>query len=105
MFQGTDWKANTLKTAFHYPGVIFAIFCVLNTAIWGQKSSGAVPFGTFIALFLMWFGISVPLVFVGSYFGFKKDPVTHPVITDDDEFMSINPFGPFGSTCTMILSS
>jgi len=82
MFQGTDWKANTLKTAFHYPGVIFAIFCVLNTAIWGQKSSGAVPFGTFIALFLMWFGISVPLVFVGSYFGFKKDPVTHPVRTN-----------------------
>mmetsp|Transcript_43573 Transcript_43573/g.52697 ORF Transcript_43573/g.52697 Transcript_43573/m.52697 type:complete len:637 (+) Transcript_43573:122-2032(+) len=82
MFQGTDWKANTLKTAFHYPGVLFVLFCILNTLIWGQKSSGAVPFGTFIALFLMWFGISVPLVFVGSYFGFKKDAVTHPVRTN-----------------------
>eukprot|EP00238_Polyblepharides_amylifera_P001201 CAMPEP_0196571056 /NCGR_PEP_ID=MMETSP1081-20130531/1228_1 /TAXON_ID=36882 /ORGANISM="Pyramimonas amylifera, Strain CCMP720" /LENGTH=636 /DNA_ID=CAMNT_0041887817 /DNA_START=68 /DNA_END=1978 /DNA_ORIENTATION=+ len=82
MFQGTDWKTNTLKTAFHYPGIIFLIFCVLNTLIWGQKSSGAVPFGTFIALFLMWFGISVPLVFVGSYFGFKKDAITHPVRTN-----------------------
>lgn len=82
MFQGTDWKANTLKTAFLYPGVIFVVFCILNTLIWGQKSSGAVPFGTFIALFLMWFGISVPLVFVGSYFGFKKDPITHPVRTN-----------------------
>jgi hypothetical protein len=65
MFQGTDWKTNTLKTAFHYPGIVFVVFCVLNTLIWGQKSSGAVPFGTFVALFLMWFGISVPLVFVG----------------------------------------
>jgi len=82
MFQGTDWKANTLKTAFHYPGVLFLIFCLLNTLIWGQKSSGAVPFGTFVALFMMWFGISVPLVFVGSYFGFKKDAVTFPVRTN-----------------------
>jgi hypothetical protein len=65
MFQGTDWKTNTLKTAFHYPGIVFVVFCILNTLIWGQKSSGAVPFGTFVALFLMWFGISVPLVFVG----------------------------------------
>lgn len=40
--------------------------------MWGQKSSGAVPFGTLFALCFLWFGISVPLVFVGSYFGYKK---------------------------------
>lgn len=40
--------------------------------MWGQKSSGAVPFGTLFALCFLWFGISMPLVFIGSYFGYKK---------------------------------
>ncbi len=53
-------------------GVVSVIFMSLNFLIWGQKSSGAVPFGTLIALLLLWFGINVPLVFVGSYLGFKK---------------------------------
>ena len=40
------------------------------------------PFGTLIALFLLWFGISVPLVFVGSYFGYKKPAPDDPVRTN-----------------------
>ncbi len=31
-----------------------------------------VPFGTMVALICMWFGISLPLVFLGYYFGFRK---------------------------------
>lgn len=82
MFKGTEWKKNTLKTAFMFPGILFSIFFVLNTLIWGEKSSGAVPFGTMLALMLLWFGISVPLVFVGSYLGFKKPPMEDPVKTN-----------------------
>ncbi|KAG0486836.1 hypothetical protein HPP92_008931 [Vanilla planifolia] len=82
MFKGTEWKKITLKTAFMFPGIVFAIFFVLNALIWGEKSSGAVPFGTMFALVLLWFGISVPLVFVGSYLGFKKPAIEHPVKTN-----------------------
>lgn len=82
MFKGTEWKKNTLKTAFLFPGVVFCIFFVLNCLIWGEKSSGAVPFGTMFALVFLWFGISVPLVFIGSYFGFKKAPIEDPVRTN-----------------------
>jgi transmembrane 9 superfamily protein 2/4 len=82
MFQGTDWKANTLNVAFLFPSAVFVIFFGLNLLIWGQKSSGAVPFGTLFALFFLWFGISVPLVFIGSYFGFKKPAVEDPVRTN-----------------------
>ncbi|XP_020251267.1 transmembrane 9 superfamily member 7-like [Asparagus officinalis] len=82
MFKGTDWKKNTLKTAFMFPGIVFAIFFVLNALIWGEKSSGAVPFGTMFALVFLWFGISVPLVFVGSYLGYKKPPIEDPVKTN-----------------------
>ncbi|KAJ1413105.1 Nonaspanin [Sesbania bispinosa] len=57
-------------------------FLYLNGLIWGQKSSGAVPFGTMFALIFLWFGISVPLVFVGSYVGFKKPAIETPVKTN-----------------------
>jgi len=82
MFQGTDWKTTTLLTAFLYPGIFFTIFFVLNLFIWGQRSSGAVPFTTMLALIALWFGISVPLVFLGAYFGFRKATIELPVRTN-----------------------
>lgn len=80
--QGDQWKKTTLKTALLFPGVLFAIFFALNMLVWGQKSSGAVPFGTLFALCFLWFGISTPLVFVGSYFGYKKPAPEDPVRTN-----------------------
>ncbi|KAF8407271.1 hypothetical protein HHK36_006398 [Tetracentron sinense] len=82
MFKGTEWKKITLKTAFMFPAIVFAIFFVLNALIWGEKSSGAVPFGTMFALVCLWFGISVPLVFLGGYVGFKKTVIEDPVKTN-----------------------
>jgi transmembrane 9 superfamily protein 2/4 len=82
MFKGTNWKRNTLRTAFTFPGVVFVIFFILNALIWGEKSSGAVPFGTMFVLMFLWFGISVPLVFIGSYLGFKQAAIEDPVRTN-----------------------
>ncbi|MCD7465609.1 Transmembrane 9 super member 9 [Datura stramonium] len=82
MFKGTEWKRIALRTAFLFPATVFVIFFVLNALIWGQKSSGAVPFGTMFALVFLWFGISVPLVFVGSYVGFRKPIIEDPVKTN-----------------------
>ncbi|KAL2655246.1 hypothetical protein AAZV13_04G055900 [Glycine max] len=82
MFKGSEWKKVALRTATMFPAVVSTIFFVLNALIWGQKSSGAVPFGTMFALIFLWFGISVPLVFVGSYVGFKKPAIENPVKTN-----------------------
>ncbi|OIV96455.1 hypothetical protein TanjilG_07847 [Lupinus angustifolius] len=82
MFKGSEWKKIAFRTAILFPASVSAIFAVLNTLIWGQKSSGAVPFGTMFALIFLWFGISVPLVFVGSYVGFKKPAIENPVKTN-----------------------
>ncbi|RAL37722.1 hypothetical protein DM860_000416 [Cuscuta australis] len=82
MFRGSEWKKITLQTAFMFPGVFFVVFFILNALIWGERSSGAVPFGTMFALVFLWFGVSVPLVFVGSYVGFKKPAIEGPVKTN-----------------------
>lgn len=82
MFKGTEWKRIALRTAFLFPGSVAVVFFILNALIWGEKSSGAVPFGTMFALIFLWFGISVPLVFVGSYVGFRKQAIEDPVKTN-----------------------
>lgn len=81
VFEGDEgrWKCTTLLTAFLYPGLFFSIFFLLNLCIWGVKSSGAVPFSTLFALLVLWFGVSVPLVFFGAYAGFRKPTIDLPV--------------------------
>jgi transmembrane 9 superfamily protein 2/4 len=79
LFQGKSWKANTLLTATLLPGTVFLCFFIINFFVWGAGSTAAVPFGTMFALLALWFGISVPLVFAGSYFGFKKPAYEMPV--------------------------
>ena len=58
------------------------MFFVLNLFIWGERSTGAVPFTTLIILLLMWFGVSVPLVFLGSFLGYKRPAVEFPTKTN-----------------------
>ena len=77
--KGTEWKLNMLMTSTLVPGFVFLVFFVLNFFIWGEQSSGAVPFGTMFALLVLWFGISVPLVFLGAYFGYRRPLLDLPV--------------------------
>lgn len=82
LFNGKEWKKNTLLTAMFFPGIIGVIFLSINTFVAYNGSSTAAPFTTLLALMLLWFGISTPLVFIGSYFGFKKDTISVPVRTN-----------------------
>merc|ERR1740130_505416 len=81
VFQGDNWKQATWLTALLYPGVVFGIFFFLNLFIWGQASAGAVPFATMFSLLVLWFGISVPLVFLGGYLGYRKPIIELPMRT------------------------
>jgi transmembrane 9 superfamily protein 2/4 len=82
LWKQDEWKETTLLTATMYPGAVFMIFFILNLLIWGQKSAGAVPFPTMFALLVLWFGISVPLTFLGSYMGFRAPEIELPVRTN-----------------------
>lgn len=82
MFGGEKWVMNVLCTALLCPGIVFIIFFVLNLVLWMNSSSAAIPFTTLIALLALWFLVSTPLVFVGSYLGFKKPVIENPTRTN-----------------------
>jgi transmembrane 9 superfamily protein 2/4 len=62
--------------------MLFFVFFILDLLIWGEQSSGAVPFTTMFALLVLWFGISLPLVYLGSYQGFRTPAIDLPVRTN-----------------------
>ncbi|XP_031838537.1 transmembrane 9 superfamily protein member 4 [Nomia melanderi] len=95
--RGRKWRRTALLTATLYPGIVFTTCFFLNFFIWGKHSSGAVPFTTMLALLCLWFGISLPLVYLGYFFGYRKQPFTHPVRTNQiprqvpDQLWYMNP--------------
>ncbi|XP_040122198.1 transmembrane 9 superfamily member 2-like isoform X2 [Oryx dammah] len=80
-FRGLKWKTNFLLTALLCPGVVFVDIFIMNLILWIEGSSSAISFGTLIGILALWFGISVPLTFLGSYIGsFQK--FDYPVSTN-----------------------
>ncbi|KZV21613.1 hypothetical protein F511_17638 [Dorcoceras hygrometricum] len=57
--------------------IIFAMLGFLS-----PSNRGAIPFGTMFILVLLWFGISVPLVFLGSFLGQKTPSFDDPAKTN-----------------------
>lgn len=82
LFNGKEWKKNTILTATLFPGVIAVIFLAINGFVKFQGSSAAAPFSTLVSVLFLWVGVSTPLVFIGSYFGFKRETITVPVRTN-----------------------
>ncbi|CAM9887135.1 unnamed protein product [Phaeothamnion confervicola] len=82
-FKGRQWQQCTLWTAFMFPGITFVGFFSLDVTSWAYGSTQAVPVVSMAALLALWFGISVPLVFLGAYFGYKREPMGYPVVTSN----------------------
>lgn len=70
-FGGEKWKQNIAMTPVMIPGIVFATFFLLNLFLWAKGSSGAVRFTTMLVILSIWFVISVPLSFAGSWAGFR----------------------------------
>jgi transmembrane 9 superfamily protein 2/4 len=81
-FDGQDWRRNTVMTAVLFPGMMFGVVFVLNLFVWAQASSTAIPFGTLIAIVFLWLCVQVPLVYVGSWYGYVRSGAwEHPTKT------------------------
>lgn len=72
MMNGPYWLRLTLVTATFYPGIGMIVFFLINLLLLLENSSGTVNIKYFIELLALWLGISSPLVFLGSFLGFKR---------------------------------
>jgi transmembrane 9 superfamily protein 2/4 len=108
-----SWKRATIATAVAFPGTIIVMFMVLNIFLSTAGSATAVSFLTIFLVFLLWGCVATPLVFVGSYFGYRAEKVEVPTKTNqiarfipDVPYYANPPISmllsallPFGSVC------
>ncbi|KAI9317096.1 hypothetical protein BX666DRAFT_1857790 [Dichotomocladium elegans] len=79
---GEAWKRSVILNAVLFPGSILGSLFALNFFLIASHSSGAVPFGTMLAVLGLYMIISFPLSVAGSYFGFRKPRIEQPVRTN-----------------------
>jgi transmembrane 9 superfamily member 2/4 len=79
-FGGQLWQHNIIVTSSLVPGLLFSIIFILNLFVWAQASSNAIPFGTLVALLVLWLLVQLPLVYVGAWYGHHQHGAwDHPV--------------------------
>lgn len=76
------WKQNTILTATALPGVLVGLFTILNMFLSMVGAATAVSFLMILSIFMLWVCVSTPLVFVGSYFGFRANKIEVPTKTN-----------------------
>jgi len=76
------WKKCTLATAVAFPAVLVSMFMVLNVFLTIVGAATAVSFFTIFFIFFLWACVATPLVFVGSYFGYRADKIEVPTKTN-----------------------
>ena len=80
-FQGRQWQLCTLLTGTAFPGLCFFTFIFFNTILAFFRSTASVPFLDLVIVAAMWCCISIPLVFLGAYFGYKEETIAFPTVT------------------------
>eukprot|EP00568_Trieres_chinensis_P000935 CAMPEP_0183306248 /NCGR_PEP_ID=MMETSP0160_2-20130417/10731_1 /TAXON_ID=2839 ORGANISM="Odontella Sinensis, Strain Grunow 1884" /NCGR_SAMPLE_ID=MMETSP0160_2 /ASSEMBLY_ACC=CAM_ASM_000250 /LENGTH=655 /DNA_ID=CAMNT_0025469589 /DNA_START=77 /DNA_END=2044 /DNA_ORIENTATION=+ len=97
-FRGRSWQMCTLFTATLFPGSVFGVFVFFNTILAFFKSTGSVPFVDLVIVAAMWCCVSIPMVFLGAYFGYKADSITYPTVTSTiaraipEPVLAMNPY-------------
>ncbi|CAN0397978.1 unnamed protein product [Hapterophycus canaliculatus] len=72
----------TLCTAFGFPALAGSVFAVVGVQQWFIGSTGAVPASIVLLLLAMVLFVHTPLVFLGSFYGFKKEQPPQVVRTN-----------------------
>lgn len=66
---GTEWVHNVLLTVTLVVGPFFVVWAYLNTVAIFYGSTAALPFGTIVALFALYFLVTFPLTLAGALAG------------------------------------
>ncbi|CAA9987107.1 endomembrane protein 70, putative [Plasmodium knowlesi strain H] len=79
LFKSKHVKLTIFRTSLIYPVILFLIFFLINLVLHYEHSNTAISFSSLTFVCILWFGISVPLICLGSYIGNKKSPIELPV--------------------------
>jgi transmembrane 9 superfamily protein 2/4 len=79
---GKNWKMNTLSTATGLPAILIGMFTILNIFLSFAGAATSVSFLTLLAIFALWTCVSAPLVFLGSFLGYRAERVHVPTKTN-----------------------
>jgi hypothetical protein len=77
-FGGEDWMICCLMTAGIYSGPFLVVFAIVNTVAISYGSSAALPFGTILAIILLWAFFTFPLTLYGAYKGSFSPTTEYP---------------------------
>ncbi len=80
-FRGKAWQRCTVLTATLFPGCAFGLFILCNIALSIYQSTAAVSFFQIFKVIMLWCCVSIPLVFFGAFFGYKRDTWSYPTVT------------------------
>jgi transmembrane 9 superfamily protein 2/4 len=77
---GQDWRKATVTMSLGFPSLVFITTCSMNMlAI--RQSHESLPFASLAYFLVLWLGVSTPLVFLGSHYGYQADSIEFPVNT------------------------
>ncbi|SOV77199.1 endomembrane protein 70, putative [Plasmodium sp. gorilla clade G3] len=79
LFKSKHVKLTIFRTSLIYPFILFLIFFLINLVLHYEHSNTAISFSSLTSVCILWFGISVPLICLGSFIGNKKKPIELPV--------------------------
>jgi transmembrane 9 superfamily member 2/4 len=80
-FRGRLWQVCTILTATLFPGCAFGMFLFFNIILAFMHSVASAPFLDVVIVAAMWCCVSIPLTFLGAYFGYKADAMEFPTVT------------------------
>jgi len=82
LFGGSNWQMTTIWSAAALPGFLMALFLILNIILAIAGAANSVSIWTILLIFILWTCMSIPLVFLGSYLGFKAEKISVPTKTN-----------------------
>jgi len=75
---GNSWIKVALFTSFLFPGTLIFGYIIVNIILTIEKSNASVHFSDIISLFVLWIFCTLPLILIGSFFGYKSRKMNVP---------------------------
>ena len=77
-FGAKKWRYAAIAASFILPVCLFIIFSIVDIIEWIESSSNYQPFTFVIAFALIWIIFTVPITYIGIYYGFTSNTVSPP---------------------------